>query len=94
MLDSDHEDDIVPVILKKPNHHQALAVALHVGHRFTHVEWGTNPAYRYGIGNPGRAPTSSRSCSGCLGLPHNLADFGCSLSALRTVHSEPFSSCL
>jgi len=26
------EDDIVPVILKKPDHHGALAVTLHVGY--------------------------------------------------------------
>jgi hypothetical protein len=28
MLDSHHEDDIIPVVLKKPDHHGALAVAL------------------------------------------------------------------
>lgn len=38
MLDSYHEDDVVPVILEKPDHHGAFAVALHVGYRFTDVE--------------------------------------------------------
>lgn len=38
VLDSHHEDDIIPIVLKKPNHHWALAVALHVGHRFMDVE--------------------------------------------------------
>jgi len=37
VLDPHHEDDIVPVILEEPDHHRALTVALHVGHRFDHV---------------------------------------------------------
>jgi len=54
VLDPHHEDDIVPVILKEPDHHGALAVTLHVGHRFGHVEWGADPAHRYSVGDPGR----------------------------------------
>ena len=38
VLHPHHEDDIVPVILEEPDHHGALAVALHVGHRFGRVE--------------------------------------------------------
>src|SRR5580692_7265072 len=54
VLDPHHEDDIVPVILEEPDHHRALTVALHAGHRFDHVEWGANPTYRYSVGDPRR----------------------------------------
>ena len=54
VLDSHHEDDVIPVILEEPDHHEALAVALHVGYRFGHVERGADPAYRHGVGYPGR----------------------------------------
>src|SRR5580658_55090 len=54
VLDRHHKDDIVPVILEEPDHHRALTVALHVGHRFDHVEWGANPTYRYSVGDPRR----------------------------------------
>jgi hypothetical protein len=49
VLDPHDEDDIVPVILEEPDHHRALTVALHVGHRLDHVEWGANPTYRYSV---------------------------------------------
>src|SRR5512146_2862654 len=49
-----HENDIVPVILEEPDHHGALAVALHVGHRFGRVERGADPAYRHSVGDPRR----------------------------------------
>jgi hypothetical protein len=52
VLDPHHEDDIVPVILEEPDHHRALTVALHVGHRFDHAEWGANPTCRYSVGDP------------------------------------------
>jgi hypothetical protein len=38
VLDPNHEDDIVPVILEEPDHHGALSVTLHVGHRLGDVE--------------------------------------------------------
>jgi hypothetical protein len=52
VLDPHHEDDIVPVILKEPDHHGSLAVTLYVGDRFGDVEWGADPAHRYRVGDP------------------------------------------
>jgi hypothetical protein len=54
VLNPHHENDIVPVILKKPDHHRTLAVTLYVGYRFTDVKWCTDPAHRNRTGNPGR----------------------------------------
>ena len=45
VLSSHDENDIVPVVLKKPDHHRTLAVALQAGHCFTDVEGRADPAY-------------------------------------------------
>jgi hypothetical protein len=47
-----YENDVVPVILEKPDHDRTLAVALHIGHRFTDVEGRAYPAHRYRVSNP------------------------------------------
>ena len=43
MLYPHHENDIIPVVLQKPDDHWTLAVAFHAGHRFTDIEWHAYP---------------------------------------------------
>ncbi len=64
VLDPHHEDDIIPVILEEPDHHGAFTVALHVGHRFCHVEWRAYPAHSYIV-----AGCLSLLTAAALGLP-------------------------
>jgi len=44
-----HENDIIPVVLQKPDDHWTLAVAFHAGHLSTDIEWHAYPAHRSSI---------------------------------------------
>lgn len=44
MLSPHYENDIIPVVLKKPDHYRTLAMALEAGHYFTDVKGSTYPA--------------------------------------------------
>lgn len=64
VLHTHDQDDILSVVLKKPHHYEAFAVALHVGHRVTDIEWSPDPAHRDRVRDAGRRRSTSSTWDG------------------------------
>jgi hypothetical protein len=52
VLDTDHQHDVVPVVLQEPDQQRTLTVGLQAGDGPLTVEAGTDPANAHSAGKP------------------------------------------